>query len=288
MINVLSFDIEDWFHLLNVDSLSNTCQYDLYPQIVEPYTRLILSILADLNIRATFFIVGWVAKKYPHLVKEIDHLGHEIASHSHWHRPINRMTQKQFSDDLSQSIDSLQQITGKKVLGFRAPGLTLTKEVDWAFEVLLDLGLKYDSSLISHRPKSFGCSPGPQFFRKTPSKRLIFELPVSALPLGRFSFPYCSGGFLRLIPRPILLSLMKMYNSFEMPNVVYLHPRDFALDCPRVKLSPMRSFRTYYGIRSTHLKLESMLRMFQWDCCAAVLGLIPDYVSTKQLAYQTS
>lgn len=287
MINILSFDIEEWFHLLDIPHVSNSQHWNSLPQIVEPYTYQILEILHPFDVRATFFVVGWIARKHPQLIQDIANLGHEVASHSYWHRPVNRMNRQQFAADLHRSVDTLQQITGKKVLGFRAPGFTLTKKVDWAFEVLIDQGLKYDASLIPHRPQHFNCSPRPHRFGSTPSGRSIAELPVSALPLGRFSVPYCGGGYLRLMPQLLLHLLMKRQNRFGLPNLVYLHPRDFAMDCPRIKLSPLRHFRTYYGISSTQHKLELMLRQFQWDCCAAALGLLPERGSVKQTIMQT-
>ena len=287
MINALSFDIEEWFHLLDIPDVSNTHQWDLLPQIVEPYTLQILETLNHFGIRATFFVVGWIAKKHPQLVQEISNLGHEVASHSYWHVPINRMNRKQFAEDLHRSVDTLQQITGQKVMGFRAPGFTITIEVGWAFEVLLDQGLSYDASLIPHRPQHFNCSPRPHLQKASYSQKIL-ELPVSALPLGRFSIPYCGGGYLRLMPRPLLHFLMKRQNRLGLPNIVYLHPRDFAVDCPHIKLSPLRHFRTYHGISSTQLKLEFMLRNFQWDCCAAVLALIPASPLTRQPALQAA
>jgi hypothetical protein len=117
---------------------------------------------------------------------------------------------------------------------------------------LLDQGLRYDASLIPHRPQHFNCSPRPHL-RKVSYSQKILELPVSALPLGRFSIPYCGGGYLRLMPRPLLHFLMKRQNRLGLPNTVYLHPRDFAVDCPHIKLSPLRHFRTYHGISSAIL-----------------------------------
>jgi polysaccharide deacetylase family protein (PEP-CTERM system associated) len=276
MLNILSFDVEDWFHLLDAPSTANTCDWEFLPQIVEPYTHLILEILSRFNVRATFFVVGWVARRHPQLVRDIVDLGHEIASHSYWHRPINRMNRQEFAKDLYKSVDILEQLTGKKVMGFRAPGFTLDVDTEWAFEVLLEQGLKYDASLIPYRPQSFSCPPHIHS-RKTPGGQSLFEIPVSALPLGKLSIPYCGGGYLRLIPQTLLSLLMQRQNRLGLPNVVYLHPRDFAIDCPRTKLSPLRRFRTYHGIDSTQSKLEFMLQNFRWDCCASVLGLIPQY-----------
>lgn len=273
MINALSFDIEDWFHILDIPDLSNPENWGNLPQIVESYTYRILETLEHFEVKATFFIVGWIAERYPHMVRQIADLGHEIASHSYWHRSVCNLSRNEFAEDIHASVQTLEAISGRKVLGFRAPGFTLTQACPWAFDVLLDEGIRYDASLIPHRPQSFNVTARPHGFRGTLSGREIMELPVSALPLGKVSVPYCGGGYLRLIPPFLLYGLMKLQNYRGLPNVVYLHPRDFAVDCPRRQLPLMRHFRTYHGIAYTQAKFEFILRNFEWDTCAGLLGL---------------
>ena len=276
MINALSFDIEDWFHILQIPEFSNTGNWADLPQIVESYTYGILETLNQFKVKATFFIVGWIADRYPHLVREIADLGHEIGSHSYWHKTVYHLSREEFVEDVHASVQTLQSISGRKVLGFRAPGFTLTEACPWAFDVLLDEGLSYDASLVPYRPQSFNVTAKPHRFKGTLSGREIMELPVSALPLGKLSIPYCGGGYLRFMPSFLLYWLMKLQNQRGLPNVVYLHPRDFAVDCPRTKLPPLRQFRTYHGIASTQAKFEFILRNFEWDTCANLLGLSVD------------
>jgi polysaccharide deacetylase family protein (PEP-CTERM system associated) len=272
MINALSFDIEDWFHILDIPNLSNTENWGNLPQIVESQTYRILETLDQFGVKATFFIVGWIADQYPDLVRQIADLGHEIGSHSYWHRTVSGLRREEFAEDIHASVQTLESISGRKVLGFRAPGFTLTQDCPWAFDVLLDEGIRYDASLVPYRPQSFNVTPKPHRFRETLSGREIMELPVSALPLGKLSIPYCGGGYLRLMPSFLLYWLMTLQNQRGLPNVVYLHPRDFAVDCPRTKLPPLRYFRTYHGISSTQAKLEFILSNFEWDTCASLLG----------------
>ncbi len=276
MINALSFDIEDWFHILQIPELSNTGNWADLPQIVESYTYRILETLNQFEVKATFFIVGWIADRYPHLVREIADLGHEIGSHSYWHKTVYDLSREEFAEDIHASVQTLESISGRKVLGFRAPGFTLTEACPWAFDVLLDEGLSYDASLVPYRPQSFNVTGKPHRFKGTLSGREIMELPVSALPLGKLSIPYCGGGYLRLMPTFLLYWLMRLQNQRGLPNVVYLHPRDFAVDCPQTKLPPLRHFRTYHGIASTQAKFEFILRNFEWDTCASLLGLSVD------------
>ncbi|MCU0568912.1 MAG: polysaccharide deacetylase family protein [Oculatellaceae cyanobacterium Prado106] len=272
-LNAVSFDIEEWFHLLEIPDLAHPSRWDTLPQIAYRYTEFILDLLDAAQVRATFFIVGWVARKNPSLVQTIAQRGHEIGSHSYWHLPVYRLSRSQFAEDLRHSIDILQHLTGKPVLGFRAPGFTLTHRTPWAFEVMLDLGLQYDASLIPHRPQSFN-SPAHPHLREE-SGRSLLELPVSTVRLGSQSIPFCGGGYLRLLPAWLLRLLLRQRQAQGLPSVLYLHPRDFAIDCPRIPLPLTRYFRTYHGLHSTQPKLEQLLREFQWDCCAAVLGLIP-------------
>lgn len=276
MINALSFDIEDWFHILDISNLSSSENWSSLPQIVESYTYSILETLDHFGVKATFFIVGWIADQYPHMVQQIADLGHEIGSHSYWHRTVCTLNRDEFAEDIHASVQTLESISGRKVLGFRAPGFTLTQDCPWAFDVLLDEGITYDASLVPYRPQSFNVTARPHQFRDTLSGREITELPVSALPLGKLSIPYCGGGYLRLMPPFLLYALMKLQNQRGLANVVYLHPRDFAIDCPRTKLPPLRHFRTYHGIASTQAKFEFILRNFEWDTCASLLGLVTD------------
>jgi len=286
MINALSFDIEDWFHILDIPNLSNPENWGDLPQVVESHTYRILETLDSFGVKATFFIVGWIANQYPHMVQQIADLGHEIGSHSYWHRTVCNLNREEFAEDIHASVQTLESISGRKVLGFRAPGFTLTQACPWAFDVLLDEGIRYDASLIPHRPQSFNVTAKPHRFRDTLSGREIMELPVSALPLGKFSVPYCGGGYLRLMPAFLLCGLMKLQNQRGLPNVVYLHPRDFAIDCPRTQLPLLRHFRTYHGIAYTQAKLQLILRNFEWDTCASLLGLATDQ-SVGQLSSRT-
>ena len=146
---VLSFDIEDWFHLIEVDATSDTSGWDSFPSIVVDRTRQILDLLSEFNVRATFFMLGWVADRHPELVPMIAERGHEIGTHSFWHRKVFELTPDVFRDDLRQSIEVIEdQHPGVKVKGFRAPSFSITPGTEWAFDVMKELGIEYDASLF--------------------------------------------------------------------------------------------------------------------------------------------
>lgn len=270
--NVLSFDIEEWFHLLEIPALSDSGCWSQYTHIAEQYTDRILETLDRHNVKATFFVVGWVADRCPTIARKIAEHGHEVASHSYWHKAVCKLNAAEFREDLSRSIDVLEQQIGQKVLGFRAPGFSISPNMNWAFETMLDLGLEYDASLLAKQPTA----PTNSSLVMTNSGRSLREIPCNLFQVGNLGIPYSGGGYFRLLPKAVVRRLMHYQNRRGIANVLYLHPRDFAIDCPRVPLPPMRRFRSFYGLESTQDKLETVLQEFHWDTCAAVLGLNRD------------
>ena len=143
MINALSFDIEDWFHLVEIEAVADPARWDSLSSIVVEYTRWIVETIDKAGVRATFFILGWVADKHPELAKMIAASGHEIATHSYWHRKVYDLTPDEFREDMQRSIEVLSNQTGQKIRGFRAPSFSITPGTEWAFDVLHDLGIDY-------------------------------------------------------------------------------------------------------------------------------------------------
>lgn len=273
--NALSFDIEEWFHLLDLSVGTEVEHWHSLPSLVERYTEQILQILDELQTRATFFVVGWVAERFPRLAPAIANAGHEIASHSYWHQRVDCQNRLAFHHDVSRSVTVLEQQIGRKVLGFRAPGFSVNHAVPWALDILLDLGFAYDASLKPTRNKhgDLACARHPHRLKSLPSGRSMLELPASVIRIGPFQSLYAGGGYLRLIPNPLLQHLVNRQNRRGLPVVVYLHPRDFAPDCPRIDMPWNRRFRTYVNLHTTEHKLRTLLKNFSFDCCATILGL---------------
>lgn len=279
--HALSFDIEDWFHIVEVRAVEDPQTWprlSAQSSLVERYTDLILKICDQGSAKATFFILGWIADRHPALVRRIANAGHEIATHSFWHRKVYELLPETFAADLRDSLAAIRAAAGRSIdiKGFRAPSFSITPGNEWAFDVLLDAGLTYDASLFpaSRGQGGYACTRGAHIIR-TPQGRNLPELPMSIAPVGygplRKSMCYSGGGYMRLLSAHFIEQGLAHEAAAGRPTVVYLHPRDFARDCPRVAMPPHRYFKCYVGTRTTEGKLRRLLRDHQWDTCANVL-----------------
>lgn len=286
MLHALSFDIEDWFHIVEVKAVEDPA---LWPEmsarssLVERYTDLILRVCDEHRVRATFFLLGWIAERHPGLVRRIADAGHEIGTHSFWHRKVYELTPEVFAQDIADSLGAIRAGLpggwGGTIEGFRAPSFSITRGAEWAFDVLLNAGLTYDASLFpaTRGHGGYACTPGPHVVR-TPSGRSLPELPMSIARFGPKKLCYSGGGYLRLLPSAMIHYGVKQEESEGRPTVIYLHPRDFAPDCPRAPMPPHRRFKCYVGMAHTEGKLRRLLRFAPFGTCREVLelaGLLP-------------
>lgn len=282
-VHALSFDIEDWFHIVEIAAVDDPAKWPALSaesSLVERYTDLILSVCAEHDTKATFFVLGWIADKHPALVRRIAEAGHELGTHSFWHRKVFELTPEQFDQDIAESIAAIESAAGdaltRPILGFRAPSFSITQGAEWAFDVLLDRGLRYDASLFPAKRGHGGypCTPGAHVVT-APSGRQVPELPMSVAPIGPapLAKPMCysGGGYLRLLPSRLIEQGLRRELDAGRPTVVYLHPRDFAPDCPRVPMPPHRRFKCYVGCATTERKLRSLLSNHRWTTCRSVL-----------------
>lgn len=275
LVHALSFDIEDWFHLVEIPAVAEPKSWDSFPTIVENRTDWILDRLDEHQVRATFFVLGWIAQKYPALINRIHSRGHELASHAYWHRRLDQLTRQEFRQELRESMDAIQQAASARVIGFRAPSFSVTPGAEWILDELLDAGIEYDSSLFPAR-RGHGGYPGcrlePHLFHQLPSGRAMPELPMSVMQLGPLRIPFSGGGYLRLLPTWAIRSGFRQLTSAGRPVVVYLHPRDFDPNCPRVPMPWMRRFKCYVGLRTSQRKLRQLLTTYQFDTCQSVVN----------------
>ena len=279
-VHALSFDIEDWFHIVEVKAVENP---DEWPRLhaesslVEKYTDLILKICDDANTKATFFMLGWISERHPEMLRRIADAGHELATHSYWHRKVYELNPDTFREDIRRSIDVIKDaVPDADITGFRAPSFSITEGAEWAFDVLLDLGITYDASLFpgARGHGGYACTPGAHML-ETPNGRPMPELPMSLAPVGFGPFKkrmcYSGGGYLRFLPESLIHQGVETELARGRPTVIYLHPRDFAVDVPRVPMPPHRAFKCYVGMSSTEGKLRRLLAEYRWDTCRAVL-----------------
>jgi peptidoglycan-N-acetylglucosamine deacetylase len=259
-VKILTFDIEDWFHIEfenNIDTWNN------YQPRIDKNLEKILDLLQKKDQSATFFCLGWVAEKYPELVRKIDSLGFEIGSHSFDHKLVYTKTQREFEEDLKKSLFAIEDATGKKVKYFRAPAFSVNEKTLWFFEVLSKYGIETDASVFPGR-RDFGGFPA-----FSPARPIIIdyygtrlkEFPINIHSYMGFRFVFSGGGYFRLLP----YTLIRQFAASSDYMMTYLHPRDLDPDQPLLSgLSATRRFKSYVGLNSCYSKLEKLLSDFKF------------------------
>ena len=252
---ILTFDLEEWFHLcLADDSIDEWINHE---KRFKENIDFLLELLNSKNIKATFLVLGWIAKEYPEVIKEISTQGHDIGSHSYFHELIYNQSYNQFKEDLNKSLTILENITEKQIEIYRAPAFSINNQTKWALELLIERGIRYDLSLFQGKHSLGGISGikiNEPFFIETSSGTLL-EYPISITDILNVSFATCGGGYFRLLPYELIKQLLKR-KSYRM---TYFHPRDFDYFQPRIKMSPMKYFKTYIGLKSSKEKLIKLI-----------------------------
>jgi len=270
-----SVDVEDWFHILDVASSPAISQWDDLPSRVERNFLTLLDLFEGHNISATCFFLGWVAHKYPHLVREAQRRGHEVASHGFSHRLTYNMSPREFCDDALHSKKILEDLIGHEIRGYRAAGFSVTQQVPWFFDKLIEAGYLYDSSVFP-APRGHGGLQNGRFAPyviDTSSGRIV-EFPVTVVPvLGR---PMCffGGGYLRLFPLSLIRKMTRRVLAEGRPVVFYVHPREIDVLHPRLAMSLTRRFKSYVCLAGTRAKIEALLQ-------AGAFTTFEDYLSVQ-------
>ncbi len=262
-MNILTFDIEEWFHLLDHPSTKTESNWNNFEARIHKNMEKIFSLLENHNLKATFFVVGWIAKKYPDIIKKIDKCGFEIGSHTHLHQLMYEQTKTQVQEDLKKSIDTIENLISKKIQYFRAPGFSITEKNKWIFEILINNGITHDCSIFP-----VGRSHGgfPSFKNSIPSLiefngKKIKEFPINTHNFCGNRLIFSGGGYFRLLPYPII----KNWSQKTDYIMTYFHPRDFDPDQPMIQdLSFFRKFKSYVGLRSSLTKLEKWVTDFNF------------------------
>lgn len=273
-LHALSFDIEDWFHIVDIPGLEDPAKWAGLESLVERRTDDILDALRRHGVRATFFMLGWIADRHPALVRRIAEAGHELGSHSYWHRRVYTLDPEEFRSDTLRSLDAVESACGIRPRGYRAPSFSILKGTEWALDVLLDCGITWDASLFP-APRGHGgypCSDAPHMFTALPSGRSIPELPLGVMRIMGRGLCFSGGGYMRLLPLWLIERGFAQFERRDLPAVVYLHPRDFAPECPRVPMPLTRRFKCYVGMHTTMPKLEALLVRHRFAPCGEVLA----------------
>ena len=260
-IRVLTFDIEEWFHLLDTDMTRTESRWGGYESRIHANMERLLGLLKRHNQPATFFCLGWIARRYPDIVRTIDKEGYETGSHSSLHQIVNELGPEGFRRDVTDSLRVLEDTVGKKITLFRAPGFSIGKKTPWAFEILAECGIEIDSSVFpAHHGhggfKEYG-QGGPSIISVNGTR--IREFPINLFSLLGKNIVFSGGGYFRLLPYPLLRQLFKR----SLYTMTYFHPRDFDAAQPVIPGLPLRRrFKSYYGLKTAFSKLERLLDEF--------------------------
>jgi peptidoglycan-N-acetylglucosamine deacetylase len=258
-MKILTFDIEEWFHILDNTSTKTEADWAKYPSRIDENMDRIFSLLAENQLSATFFCLGWVARKYPQIIKNIADKGFEIATHSDLHQLAYEQDYKTFKADLQTSIDAIEDVIGKKVRAYRAPGFSIKNENKWVFETLIECGIEVDCSVFPAKRSHGGFA---EFGHAEPCWIETNGLKIKEFPINLYKglgVPtiFSGGGYFRLLPYFVLDNLTQ--NTDYM--MTYFHPRDFDAGQPVIEeLSYLRKFKSYYGLKNCLLKLEKLIQ----------------------------
>ena len=264
--NAMTVDVEDYFHVAAFENNISVQQWDSIECRVERNVDEILALFSEHNIKATFFLLGWVAERYPALIKRVAELGHEVASHGYWHRRATTQTKEEFEDDVKSSKALLEDISGQEVKGYRAPSYSIGRENIWSLDVLKETGYTYSSSIYPVKHDLYGLPEAPRFGFFYKEAGGILEIPVTTMQYAGKNLPCGGGGFFRLFPYVYFQWAIKRVNRVDGESgIFYFHPWEIDVDQPRVKGASAKSrFRHYLNLHRMKPRLNKLLQDFNW------------------------
>lgn len=265
--NILTVDLEDWFVVENLKENIDFREWDELPSRVVGNTERLLDLFERHEVRATFFVLGWVADRFPALIDEIAAAGHEIACHSYRHLLVKKADKELFRLDTEMAIKAIRNACGIAPVGYRAPSWSIDSTTKWAFEILADLGFTYDSSLFPIKHDIYGdpSAPNEIFKMKLEDGRVLHEIPASTVKVLGKRLPVCGGGYLRHSPLWYTAGIIRKMNRLGQPAVLYVHPWELDNNMPRLKgLSLLQKYRQYGSISTLLRKLNYLLGEFEF------------------------
>jgi polysaccharide deacetylase family protein (PEP-CTERM system associated) len=274
VVNAMTVDVEDYFQVSAFERVVSRTQWEKLPSRVVANTERLLHLLAEREVRATFFVLGWVAERHPSLVSLISDLGHEVASHGYWHQLVYEQTPRAFREDVRRSKDVLEAVTGQRVEGYRAPSFSIVAKSLWALDILIEEGFRYDASIFPIRHDRYGIPESPRHPYLLPrSVGAIVEVPGSTARIGPMNLPVAGGGYFRLLPyRWTRWGIARLNERERRPAVFYLHPWEVDPEQPRLPASALSRFRHYRNLDRTESRLRRLLTEFRFAPLGRVLA----------------
>ena len=284
IVNAFTVDVEDYFQVTGFERHVSRDSWSTRESRVEANTYRILDLLDDHQVRGSFFILGWVAEQFPGLVRDIAERGHEVGSHSFWHRLVYELSPDEFREDLRRSRDILQDHSGQAVTSYRAPSFSITGKSLWALEILIEEGFTTDSSIFPIRHDRYGIPNAQRHVHQltTPSGT-IWEFPPSVVRQIGMNLPVSGGGYFRLYPFSLTHACLKQINrASQQPFMFYIHPWEIDPDQPRLKAgSRVSRWRHYVNLHQTETKLRRLLQRFEFShMTQAILETTPTALET--------
>lgn len=281
-LNALTFDVEDYYHVSAFRSLAPIATWNEYESRVERNTHKVLDILCTAGVRATFFVLGWVAERHPSLVKSIYQAGHEVSCHSYTHDMLTELNPEKFREDIRRAKGILEDLIGARILGYRAPSFTIVQETMWALPILVEEDFAYDSSIFPIRHDRYGMrDANPLCHRLTTSAGPLWEVPPTTLKIGSLRVPIAGGGYFRLCPYPLLRRVLKHVERQGTPLVMYHHPWELDPDQPRIPSTMLARFRHYVNLDKTEKRLIRLLQDFRFGPIREAIEPIAQLVKSK-------
>ena len=275
--HIFTVDVEEYFQVGAFEGLISREDWPSYPSRIERPMDELLDLLAKHGAKGTFFVLGWIAERYPLLVRRVHDAGHEVASHGYWHRRVDTLTAKEFREDVRTSKAIIENASGALVRGFRAPNFSIKPGGEWAFDVLIEEGYEYDSSLFPIRRPGYGYPSAPTvphlIHRSVGS---ICELPLATTRwYGGVRVPAAGGAYLRHFPYPIIRRAFREYGESGIPATFYIHPWELDPGQPRMPVSWHTRIRHYGGLARTAPLIDRLLEEFRFTSAAQCLELRP-------------
>lgn len=281
MLNAFSVDVEDYFQVGAFEKDIPRESWSRFEPRVERNTRRLLELCEEYGVRGTFFTLGWVAERWPQLVRDIQTAGHELGTHGQDHRRVTSMTPDQFRDDVRGSKRTIEDVAGVEVIGYRAPNYSIVDKTLWAMDILHEEGFRYDSSVFPIRHDHYGIPDFPRFPRPVRGSNgtacdgeILVEFPISTIRFAGINLPFVGGGYLRHFPLAYIRWGMRRLNGHERrPAVVYVHPWELDPEQPRQSVGLLKTLRHYRNLHRTEERLAALFSEYHFTTCREVLGL---------------
>jgi len=271
--NALTVDVEDYFQVSAFAKSINKDDWDNFPLRVEKNTQRLMDIFDEAGVKATFFVLGWVADRNRALIREIAQRGHEVASHGYSHQLIYNQSQEVFREETVRSKQLLEDIIQAPVRGYRAASYSITKKSLWALDILAEAGFDYDSSIFPVRHDRYGIPDAEEVphILKTPQGHSLVEFPLSTAKIFNYKLPIAGGGYFRLYPYVVTRAGLRQVNSRRQPFIFYLHPWEIDPEQPNIEAGWFSRFRHYNNLEKCESRLQRLMKDFQFGTVWQVL-----------------